>query len=159
MTGAVWVQHRRHRQYKVVKAGWPAAQLWLKGCKFSPNKSHFFFSSSVLPVSITGTWNQPSVKRSKPLSRGFISVKTVLPNCCDKVCTVTTATAPTRPFYKHVHMWERTSHDVCSNLNSVSAQAGPAWSRNCSSRAAWGQEPIEQEGELLIGLNGCNQSQ
>lgn len=40
------------------------------------------------------------------------------------------------PFYKHIHMWESTSHDVCLNLNSLSAPAASAWSRNCSSRAA-----------------------
>lgn len=134
------------------KTGWPAAKRLQVQSK---QESILFF----LPLSITVNWNQPSVKKSKPLSRSFIYVKTVLPNCCDKVCTVTTATAPPPPFYKHIHMWELTSHDVCSNLNSLSALAASAWSRNCSSRAAWGQEPIEQEGELLIGLNGCNQSQ
>lgn len=150
------VQHRRHSQYKVVRAGWPAARLWLKvASSVQTRVSSFFFSVCEHYRDL----KQPSMKKSKALSRSFTSVKTVWANCCDKVCTVTTATAPTRPFHKHVHMWELTSHDVCSNLNSLSVQAGPAWSRNCSSRAASGQEPIEQEGELLIGLNGCNQSQ
>lgn len=40
------------------------------------------------------------------------------------------------PFYKHIHKWELTSHDVCLIFISIEAPAGPAWSRNCSCRAA-----------------------
>lgn len=40
------------------------------------------------------------------------------------------------PFYKHIHMCELTSRDVCLNLNSLCAPAGLARSRNCSSRVA-----------------------
>lgn len=60
-------------------------------------------------------------------------------------------------------MWELTSRDVCLNLNSLSARLarrGPGTAAAVQrGHAAGGQELTEQEGELLIGLNGCNQSQ
>lgn len=60
-------------------------------------------------------------------------------------------------FYKHIHMWELTSCDVGLHLNSWPAPGTAAAVQR--GHAAGGQELTEQEGELLIGLNGCNQSQ
>lgn len=84
------------------------------------------------------------MKKYKQLSGSFISVKTVLVNCRDKVCTVTyifmyapNVLGPSlTAFCKHSHMWEWTSRHACLNVNTLSAPAGLVRSRNCSSRAA-----------------------
>lgn len=129
-----------HWKYNVVKTAWPV--LWLKSCKFTPNKSQNHPHPPTLPYPINQTvnWNQPSMKKNKPLSRNFISVKTVALNCCDKFCTVATAPAPPscsflQTMYCQCNIWELTSHHVCLIVNSLRAPSGSTLSRNCSSRA------------------------
>lgn len=135
MTVAVWVQHRFYRQYNV-ETGWPAGPfLWLKGCKFSPNKSQNppFFCLWALRWTET---NHPCKSANHSGVTLFLWKQFYLIAVTRFVLSHQPLLRLLFPFYKHIHMWELTSRDVCLNLNSLGAPAGSARSRNCSSRAA-----------------------
>lgn len=139
VTGAVWVLHRFHRRYNV-ETGWPAAVLWLKGCKFSPNKSQNLFFSFFFFFCL---WALQWIESNHPWKSPHHSAGALFLWKHFYVIAVTRFALSQQPplhllfpFYKHIHMWELTSRDVCLNLYSPGTRTGSAWSRNCGSRAA-----------------------